>query len=78
MEQKIPTAVIVVAALVIVAAGTIILAVQSSEGPAIPGQPDTVTLSTIPARASPRITTPAENHAAQTPPDNHGNTSNNE
>jgi len=68
MEQKIPTAVIVVAALVIVAAGTIILAVQSSEGPAIPGQPDTVTLSTLPTRASPRITTPAENHATQTPP----------
>jgi hypothetical protein len=68
MEQKIPAAVIVVAVLIIVAAGTIILAVQSSESPAVPGQPDTVTLSTIPTRASSRVTMPADNQTAQTPP----------
>ena len=68
MEWKIPTTVIVVAALVIVAAGTIILAVQSSGETVRPGQPDTVTLSTLPTRASPRVTTPAENHATETPP----------
>lgn len=68
MIQKIPVTIIVVAALVIIAAGTIILAVQSAEDPAVPGQPDTVRLSTLPVRASHLVTTPAENHAAQNPP----------
>jgi len=68
MEQKIPAAVIVIAALVIVAAGTLILAVQNSEDTIVPGQPDTVTLSTLPTRASPQVPTASENHAAQTPP----------
>jgi hypothetical protein len=64
MVQKIPGTIIVVAALVFIAAITIILAVQSSEKTALLGQPDTVTLSTLPAR----VTTPADNHATVTHP----------